>query len=195
MLPRSHFYPGLASAVENRLLAKKDIFTCFIDFRKAFDCVDHVLLWKKLEECYKIQGNFLSTLKPLVNCMVDANTVLSDWFEVTNGIKQGCILSPTLFAMNIDDLVDSLSSARVGIARLWKLHDLLPLYTDDIVILAPDEDKLEKLLKVVEQWCNKWKMTRLRLLISGKERVINPDQTIPLDSKMTKFTGLTNIST
>ena len=101
----------LATIVENRLLTKNDTFACFIDFRKAFDYVDRGLLWKKLEKHYKIQGNFLSALKALyskVNCAVDVSSILSDWFEVNNGIKQGCILSPTLFAMSIDDLVDDL---------------------------------------------------------------------------------------
>ena len=94
--------------MENRLLTKNDTFACFIDFRKAFDYVDRGLLWKKLEKHY---GNFLSALKALyskVNCAVDVSSVLSDWFEVNSGIKQGCILSPTLFAMSIDDLVDDL---------------------------------------------------------------------------------------
>jgi hypothetical protein len=55
------------------MLQKRDTFACFIDFRKAFDCVDRELLWKKLAACYNIGGSFLSALKALyseVKCAV-----------------------------------------------------------------------------------------------------------------------------
>ena len=66
----------LVSIVENRMLQKKDTFACFIDFRKAFDCVDRELLWRKLAASYNIGGNFLSALRALyseVKCAVDVN--------------------------------------------------------------------------------------------------------------------------
>ena len=102
--------------VENRLLGKKDTFACFIDFRKAFDCVDRQLLWEKLERRYSLGGEFLSAIKTLyskVNCAVDVNHDLTDWFDVNSGVKQGCILSPTQFAMYIDDLVERLRTVRI----------------------------------------------------------------------------------
>ena len=74
--------------------------------------MDRELLWKKLEERYKLQGNFLLALKAIyskVNYVVDVNN--SDWLEVNCGVKQGCTLSPTLFAMFIDNLVDNLGDA------------------------------------------------------------------------------------
>ena len=92
----------LTSIVENRMHTKQDTFACFIDFRKAFDCVDRELLWGKLAARFKINGNFLTALKGLylkINCAVNVNSELTGWFEVNSG---GYILSPTLFAIFID---------------------------------------------------------------------------------------------
>jgi len=92
----------LASLLENRLLSKKDTFACFIDLRKAFDCINRDLLWQKLKQRYRIGGHFLAALKSLykrVDCAVNINHSLSNWFEAGCGVKQGCILSSTLFAL------------------------------------------------------------------------------------------------
>ena len=75
----------LTTIIENRLLNKMDTFACFVDFKKAFDCVNRDLLWHKIEARYKISGKFLSALKSLyknVSCSVDINQSLSEWFHV-----------------------------------------------------------------------------------------------------------------
>ena len=143
----------LTSIIQNRLLEKKDTFACFIDFRKAFDCVDRDLLWGKLRERYGLEGNILNALMALysrVNCAVDVNHDLTEWFDVSCGVKQGCILSPTLFAMYIDDLVDTLKRTNAGIECGDCVVTSL-LYADDIVLLAPDEGSLQSLLNAVEE--------------------------------------------
>ena len=88
---------------------------------------------------------------------MDINNHLSEWFDVENGVKQGCILSPTLFAMYIDDLVEQLRTKNVGTVCGECIVSSL-LYADDIVLLAPNEESLEVLIKVVEEWCGRWRM-------------------------------------
>ena len=64
----------LTTIIENRLLDKKDTFACFVDFKKAFDCVNRNLLQHKIESRFRISGKFLSALKSLysnVSCSVD----------------------------------------------------------------------------------------------------------------------------
>ena len=75
-------------------------------------------MWRKLQVRYGLDGNFLNALKALyskVDCAVDVNCDLTEWFDVSCGVKQGCILSPTLFAMFIDDLVDCLKEQECGV--------------------------------------------------------------------------------
>ena len=78
---------------------------------------------------------FLAALKSLyerVDCAVNTNYSLSNWFEVGCGVKQGCILSPTLFALFVDDLVQALNDEDKGVVFGAAL-----LYADDIVLTSP----------------------------------------------------------
>ncbi len=151
---------SLLSSIENRMGRKKDTFVCFIDFRKAFDCVNRKLLWHKLSVRYNINGTFLYALRTLydnVLCSVDINHSLTDYFEVHSGVKQGCILSPTLFAMFIDDLSADLLAQNLGIDINGGMLSTL-LYADDIVLIAPSERNLQGLINTVAKWCEGWEM-------------------------------------
>ena len=69
---------------------------CFIDYAKAFDCVDHNKLWKILEEM-GIPDHFPCLLRNLYadqETMVKARHETADWFEIGKGVLQGYILSP-----------------------------------------------------------------------------------------------------
>ena len=139
---------------------KKDTLACFVDFKKAFDCVNRDLLWEKLSTRFGLFGNFLTALQALyedVRCVVDVNQTFTDWFTVNNGVKQGCILSPTLFAMFIDDLVSDINSKQAGVdCQTCSVSALL--YADDVVLLAPSSANLQCLIDVVAEWCTKWEM-------------------------------------
>ena len=150
----------LTSIIENRMAKKEDTFTCFIDFKKAFDCVNRDFLWEKLAVRFGLSNNFLLAIKSLykdVVCSVDVNNSLTDWFSVNSGVKQGCILSPTLFAMYIDDLVQEINLKHLGVnCQIRTLSTLL--YADDIVLIAPSAENLQGLIDTVADWCTKWGM-------------------------------------
>ena len=92
----------------NRKLSGSDTFCCYVDFKKAFDSVNRERLWDKLAR-YGINGPFLSTLYEEYQCCVEVNVNCTPWFEVNNGVKQGCILSPSLFNLYINDLLKKLA--------------------------------------------------------------------------------------
>ena len=78
---------------------QKIVYFCFIDYSKAFDCVDHNKLWKTLQEM-GIPDNLTCLLRNLYasqEAMVRTGHVTTDRFQIGKGIRQGCVLSPWLF--------------------------------------------------------------------------------------------------
>ena len=75
---------------------QKNICFCFIDYVKAFDCVDHHKLWKSLKEM-EIPGHLISLLRNLCAATVRTEHVTTDWFQIGKEVCQVCILSPCLF--------------------------------------------------------------------------------------------------
>ena len=78
---------------------QKDIYFCFIDYAKTFDCVDHNKLWKILKEM-GIPDHLTCLLKNLYagqEATVRTGHGITDWFQIGKGVRQGSILSPSLF--------------------------------------------------------------------------------------------------
>ena len=78
---------------------QKNIYFCFIDYAKAFDCVDHNKLWKTLKEM-RIPDHLTWLLRNLYagqEATVRTGHGTTDWFQIGKGVRQGCILSPCLF--------------------------------------------------------------------------------------------------
>ena len=82
-----------------RVFQKKNIYFCFIDYAKAFNCVDHKKLWKILQEM-GIPDHLTCLLRNLYagqETTVRTGHRTTDWFQIGKGVHQGCILSPCLF--------------------------------------------------------------------------------------------------
>ena len=78
---------------------QKNIYFCFIDYAKTFDCVDHNKLWKILKEM-GIPDHLTCLLRNLYagqKATVRTGHGTTDWFQIGKGFFQGCILSPCLF--------------------------------------------------------------------------------------------------
>ena len=78
---------------------QKNISFCFIDYAKAFDCVDHNKLWKILKEM-GIPDHLTCLLRNLYageEATVRTGHGTTDWFQIGKGVRQGCILPPCLF--------------------------------------------------------------------------------------------------
>ena len=85
--------------IEKSIEFQKNIYFCFIDYAKAFDCVDHNTLWKILKEM-GIPDHLTHLWRNL--CVGQEATVrtghgTTDWFQIRKRVRQGCILSPCLF--------------------------------------------------------------------------------------------------
>jgi len=127
--------------------------------RKAFDSVPRNLLWYKLRKA-GIHGKFLSAVQSLyenVRCTVRVNAKYTPWFNVDCGVKQGCLLYPSLFAIYVNDLAERINNLNCGIQIDDSFLNIL-LYADDIALIAPNEESLQRMLNVVTEWCEEWKL-------------------------------------
>ena len=86
---------------------RKNIYFCFIDYAKPFDCVDHNKPWKILKEV-GIPDPLTFLLRNLYagqEAIVTAGLGITDWFQIGKGVHQGCILSPYLFNLYAEYIV------------------------------------------------------------------------------------------
>ena len=98
---------------------QKNIYSCFIDYAKVFDCVDHNKLWKILKEM-GISNNLTCLLRNLYACQeatVRTRNGTTDWFWIGKGICEGCILSPCSFNLHAKYIMQNarLDEAQAGI--------------------------------------------------------------------------------
>ena len=87
--------------------SQKNIYFCFIDYAKAFDCVDHNKLWKILKKM-GIPDHLTHLLRDLYagqEATVRTGHGTTDWFQIGKGVGQGCILSPCLFNLYADNIM------------------------------------------------------------------------------------------
>ena len=95
---------------------QKNIYFCFIDYAKAFDCVDHNKLWKILKEM-GIQTTWSAFLYADQEATVRTGHGTTDWFQIGKGVLHGCILSPCLFNLYAEYIMRNagLDEAQAGI--------------------------------------------------------------------------------
>ena len=126
---------------------QKNIYFCFIDYAKAFDCVDHKKLWKILQEM-GIPDHLTCLLRNLYACQeatVRTGHGTPDWFQIGKRVHQGYILSPCLFNLYAEYIMRStgLEEAQAGIKIAGRNINNLR-YADDTTLMAKSEEKLSQ---------------------------------------------------
>ena len=133
---------------------QKNIDFCFIDYAKAFDCVDHNQLWKILTEM-GITDHLTCLLRNLYAGQdATARTGLgtTDWFQIGKGLHQGCILSPCLFNFYAEYIIRNarLEEAQAEIKIARRIISNLR-YADDTTLMEEIEEELKSLLMKVKE--------------------------------------------
>ena len=130
---------------------QKNIYFCFIDYAKAFDCVDPNKLWKIL----KAMGIPDPLTCPLRNRYADQEATgrtgyrTTDWFQIEKGVHQGCILSPCLFNLYAEYIMRNagLDETQAGIKIAGRNINNLR-YADNTTLMAESEELKSLLMKV-----------------------------------------------
>ena len=140
--------------IEKARQFQKNIYFCFIDYTKAFDCVDHNKLWKILQEM-GIPDHLTCLLRNLYagqEATVRTGHGTTDWFQIGKGVCQGCILSPCLFNLYAEYIMRNagLDKARAGIKISGRNINNLR-YADDTTIIAEIEEEIKSLLMKVKE--------------------------------------------
>ena len=133
---------------------QENIYFCFIDYAKAFDCADHHKLWKILKEM-RIPDHLTCLLRNLYagqEATVRTGYGTTDWFQIGKGVHQGCILSSCLFNLHAEYIMRNAgleeAQARTKIAGR-NINNLI--YADDTTLMAESEEDLKSLLMKVKE--------------------------------------------
>lgn len=130
-----------------------DVYCCMLDASKAFDRVNYSLLFKSLNSTGL--PNFIQRI--ILNSYLNQRSCVrwkgarSDFFPITNGVKQGGILSATLFTIYYDNLVERLKSSKIG-CYIGDMYCGTLVYADDVTLLCPSLCGLQKMIIICEQF-------------------------------------------
>ena len=133
---------------------QKTIYFHFIDYAKAFDCVDHSELWKILKEM-GIPDQLSCLLRNLYasqEATVRTGCKTTDWFKIGKGVLQGYILSLCLFNLYAEYIIRNarLDESQAGIKIARRNTDNLR-YANDTTLMAESKEELKSLLRVEEE--------------------------------------------
>ena len=133
---------------------QKNIYFCFIDNARAFDCVDHHKLWKILKDMGILDylTYILRNLYAGQEATVRTGHGTTDWFQIGKGIHQGCILSPCLFNLYAEYTMQKagLDEAQAGIKIAGRNINNLR-YADNTTFMAESKEELKSLLMQVKE--------------------------------------------
>ena len=133
--------------IEKHLQHQKDLYHNFIDFKKAFDRVWHEGLWHVLRS-FGIEEGLVQLIQALYNSACSAvliNNQVGDYFRTTVGVRQGCLLSPILFNLYLENIMrealeDFHTTISVGGRPICNLR-----FADDIDLLGGSNEELQEL--------------------------------------------------
>ena len=155
---------------------RKHVYSCFIDFAAAFDSVWHAGLIYKLYHCgvsnkiVKLLHNMYGKLQ----CCIKNDFKVSEYFNVYNGTRQGCNMSPTLFKLFLSDIEKCFENPECNPVTFGSTKIGCLLYADDLLILSQGACGLQTSLNNLHDYCQKWhleiniKKTKIMIFNSKK---------------------------
>jgi hypothetical protein len=151
----------LREALRRRAHVGKTTYGIFIDFRKAYDTVPREYLFEKMRQ-YNIPEDLINNVRhyyEISHGRVRLGDLFSEKFNIEMGVRQGCSMSPLLFSIFINDILDEIKQLKLGlnVPGIEKLLSGL-LYADDLIALVDHPEQLQPLLDCITRWANRWGM-------------------------------------
>lgn len=166
---------------EHIRIPRNRLYCTLVDYRQAFDCINHYLLWTKLgfmgmsRKIICILSSFYSNAVVRVSC----NNELTEQINVQNGVLQGDCLSPLLFILYLSDFEKFLKEegvSGVGVGPYLEIRCLY--YADDLNLFSANITQAIKAVKALEKFCEIWKLkvnvSKTKLLIFNKSEGPTP---------------------
>ena len=160
--------------IEKARECQKNMYFCFIEYAKAFDCMDHNKLWKILQEM-GIPDHLTCLLRNLYagqEATVRAGNGTTDWFQIGKGVHQGYVLSPCLFNLYAEYIMRNtgLDEAQARIKIAWRNISNFR-YTDNTTFMVESEEELKSLLMKVKEESEKaglkLNIQKTKIMVSG----------------------------
>ena len=140
---------------------KKRLYTCFVDFRKAFDLLNREALLYKLSEL-GIDGQFFRCISHMYThscASIKMVRKLSETFDILAGTEQGHPMSPELFKIYIHELSNRLNNLKnIEVPLLNKTPVTHLFWADDLVLIATDKNSLQRMIEELRQYCELWNL-------------------------------------
>jgi len=165
---------NIAGSLKKQESSRKNIYFCFLDYAKAFDCVDHNKLWKFLKEMGR-PDHLTCLLRNLYagqEATVRSGHGTTDWFQIGKRVRQGCILLPCLFNFYAEYIMRNavLDEAQAGIKIAGgNINNLR--YADDTTLMAESEEELKSFLMKVKKDSEKvglmLNIQKMKIMASG----------------------------
>ena len=136
---------------------KERLYVAFVDFKKAYDTINRGKLFQKLKQA-QLGDLFLKSLKAMyssVKYCIKMTNGYTDPIKSFKGLKQGCVLSPTLFNIFIDD-VESIFTENCDPVRLSDKDLNHLLYADDLILISKSPEGLQNCLNHLDEYCQLW---------------------------------------
>ena len=163
---------AVSQVCEKYLANGKDVFWAFVDLEKAYDTIDRHDMWQML----RVHGVGGKLLKALQSFYVDSRACVrvgndaSEWFPVNVGLRQGCVMSPWLFTVYMDGVVQEVNVRVLGkglelLSGRFEINQLL--FADDTALAANSEEKC----RILSEFGRVCERRKLRVNV-GKSKVM-----------------------
>ena len=178
---------------------QENIYFCFIDYAKVFDCVDHKKLWEILQEMgiSDYVTCLLRNLYAVQEATIRTGHGTTDLLQIEKGVRQGCTVSPCLFKLSAEYIMRNirLDEAQAGI-KIARRNTNNLRYANDVTLMAESEEGIKSLLMKVKEESGKvglkLNVQKTKIMASGPITSWQIDGDNNGNSERLSFLGLQN---